>query len=58
LREFAAAFIVSLLGFIIGGVVGNIQIHSFFPYAWYGLLIALGLYIAVRVGADIGDIFD
>lgn len=57
MAEFVAAFLVFLLGFIIGGVVGNIQIHSFFPYAWYGLLIALGLYIAVRVGADIGRYF-
>lgn len=43
--EFLIAVICGVLGFFIGGVIGEVHTiaHAWFPHAWYGLIIGLVL---------------
>lgn len=61
--ELVAIIVCSVLGFVIGGFVGEVQIHAWFPYAWYGLGIGFVISIAAISGCaccvdDVYDIFD
>lgn len=41
--EFIAFLILSFLGFIAGGVIGEFtSAHAWFPAAWHGLIVAWG----------------
>lgn len=41
--NFAAMVIMGVGGFFIGGLVGEFNQHAWFPAAWIGLLIGLGV---------------
>lgn len=49
--------LLSLIGYIMGGIVGIGMEQAFNPYSWYGMLVMWALMLA-SVGIDVSEAFD
>jgi hypothetical protein len=45
MSDLVVYLVVGVLGFIVGGVIGEFNIDAWSPYCWYGLAAVWGVYL-------------
>jgi hypothetical protein len=58
MAEIFTSLLLAVVGFVIGGIVGEIANQSFSPYCWYGALIGFLLIWAGNFCCCLLHIFD